>query len=208
MEKDAKQGNIEKFMRLDPEKRNRILNAAMKEFRYGYKKATTDLIVREAGISKGLLFHYFGTKAQLFYFLMQYAADLVQRDYHDMLNRNNRDILEASWQRALLKRDLTSQHPFLYDFLNGAYAHWEDIPDAEAMASLAKEQQDFYEAFYTQCNMELFREDIDHKKAVDIIMYTLDGVFEDEENHEGFLETLRGYVDVFRQCFYKGEEIS
>ena len=214
MEKDTKPNNIEKFLKLESEKQGRILNAAMKEFQYGYKKASTDIIVKEAGISKGLLFHYFGTKEQLLFFLLDYAAGLVQRDFHDMLNRNNQDILEAFWQRALLKRDLTSQYPFLYEFLNGVFAHWEDTPGGEeTMASFEAAQRDFNESFYAECNLALFREDIDYKTAISVIMVTMDGVFEqedanttagkDSESYERFLETLRSYVDLFRQCFYK-----
>jgi len=58
MGRGEKPAEIEKFLKLDDEKKDRILNAAMKEFRYGYVKASTDIIVKEAGISKGLLFHY------------------------------------------------------------------------------------------------------------------------------------------------------
>lgn len=45
--------NDHKIMSLAPDKRDRILNAAMKEFARGYKNASTDNIVRESGISKG-----------------------------------------------------------------------------------------------------------------------------------------------------------
>ena len=213
MEKDTKQGNIERFLKLDAPKQNRILNAAMKEFQYGYKKASTDIIVKEAGISKGLIFHYFGTKEQLFTFLVRYALELIQRDYHSMLNLDSPDILEVFWQRALLKKDIKNQHPHLHNFLNGVYTHWEDSPNMEDMTVFEKEWEDVYDELYAQCNVELFRDDIDHKKAIDIIIYTMDGLFEeeevtstgggDDENYERFLETLRGYLDTFRQCFYK-----
>ncbi|SHK34392.1 transcriptional regulator, TetR family [Anaerobranca californiensis DSM 14826] len=60
---------LEKFYSLDEEKKNRIINAGLKEFGFhGYKNAKTDNIVQEAGISKGLLFHYFGTKKKFFEF--------------------------------------------------------------------------------------------------------------------------------------------
>ncbi|MDR2572521.1 MAG: TetR/AcrR family transcriptional regulator, partial [Oscillospiraceae bacterium] len=64
-----------KIMAMDPEKRDRVINAAMKEFRKGFKSACTDEIVREAGISKGLLFHYFGTKDGLYDFLLKNATE-------------------------------------------------------------------------------------------------------------------------------------
>lgn len=57
-----------KVMRIEDEKRERIIVAAMQEFVKGYRNASTDRIVQSADISKGLLFHYFGTKKKLFFF--------------------------------------------------------------------------------------------------------------------------------------------
>ncbi len=62
-------------MTVETEKRQRIINAAIDEFMKGYCKANTDIIVNNAGISKGLLFHYFGTKKKL----TEY--DLIIRHY-------------------------------------------------------------------------------------------------------------------------------
>ena len=59
----------EKFFDLKKEKQDRMINAALKVFGMrGYQFASTDDIVREAGISKGLLFHYFGSKLGLYSF--------------------------------------------------------------------------------------------------------------------------------------------
>ena len=53
----------EKFFDLKKEKQDRMINAALKVFALnGYRHASTDDIVREAAISKGLLFHYFENK--------------------------------------------------------------------------------------------------------------------------------------------------
>lgn len=49
-----------KFFDAAKEKQDRIINAALQVFAVnGYRHASTDEIVRIAGISKGLLFHYF-----------------------------------------------------------------------------------------------------------------------------------------------------
>ena len=53
----------EKFFDLKREKQDRIMGAAIKFFAlYGYENASTDDMVREAHISKGLFFHYFISK--------------------------------------------------------------------------------------------------------------------------------------------------
>ncbi|MBR6395680.1 MAG: helix-turn-helix transcriptional regulator, partial [Lachnospiraceae bacterium] len=57
----------ERFFELKKEKQDRMINAALRVFsQYGYRHASTDEIVREAGISKGLLFHYFESKKGLY----------------------------------------------------------------------------------------------------------------------------------------------
>lgn len=62
-----------KFFSLEPDKRERIINAALNEFaRNGYGKASTNEIIKEAGISKGSLFNYFNNKKELYLFLLGY----------------------------------------------------------------------------------------------------------------------------------------
>jgi AcrR family transcriptional regulator len=213
--KDPKSADIEKFMKLKDDKRNRILNAAMKEFRYGFKKASTDIIVKEAGISKGLLFHYFGTKEQLYVFLARYGADLMQGDYFEMINQGHQDILEVFWQMALLKKDIANQHPYLYDFLNGVYIHRADAPGVEITTLLEEEERILYDEILSKCDMGLLRDDIDHRKAIDIIFIVMENIMtveesrvfsaggRDDENYEKFLEVLRGYSDIFKKTLYK-----
>ena len=49
-----------KFFDLKKDKQDRMISAALKVFAInGYRHASTDDIVKEANISKGLLFHYF-----------------------------------------------------------------------------------------------------------------------------------------------------
>jgi len=206
MEKQVKQADLSKFMKLEERKRNRIVNAAMKEFRYGYKKASTDAIVKEAGISKGLLYHYFVSKEQLYVFLARHANELISRNYFDMLNEGNADILEVFWQTALLKKDMTDQYPYLDDFVNGMYIHQDDAPAVES-ALLEAEQQAAYDELYSRCDLSLFRDDIDAAKAVDMIAITMDSLIDGKQSgdYEQFLDTLRGYLDIFKTCFYKKE---
>ncbi|MDD3656837.1 MAG: TetR/AcrR family transcriptional regulator, partial [Atribacterota bacterium] len=53
------------FHSLESEKQERIINAALKEFaRNGYGKASTNEIIKQAGISKGSLFNYFNNKKE------------------------------------------------------------------------------------------------------------------------------------------------
>ncbi len=65
--KPKKTEQIAEGKNTQPEKRERLLNAAMAEFaRYSFNDASTDRITAESKVSKGLLFHYFGSKKALY----------------------------------------------------------------------------------------------------------------------------------------------
>ena len=215
MEKEAKPANIEKFLKLEENKRDRIINAALKEFSYGYKKASTDSIVKEAGISKGLLYHYFGTKEQLYKFLGEYVVDLMKTEYYDMLNTGISDALEIVWQSALLHKDISDRYPAANDFADSIYTHREDIPSG-LFSVIWKKQENIFDELYERFDLSLFRDDIDPEKAIDLVFWAVGGFFiyfsaktaslqkgDTSENYEKFLEELRNYLNVFRLCFYK-----
>ena len=64
-----------KFFDLKKEKQDRMINAALKVFALqGYRHGSTDDIVREAAVSKGLLFHYFGSKLGAYRFVYDYSV--------------------------------------------------------------------------------------------------------------------------------------
>lgn len=68
----------EAFERLPQEKKQRIIDVCIRLFaEYGYDATSTDQIVQEAGISKGILFHYFGSKKNLYLYIVRYANQLL-----------------------------------------------------------------------------------------------------------------------------------
>ncbi|MDR0271912.1 MAG: TetR/AcrR family transcriptional regulator [Clostridiales bacterium] len=209
--------DCQKFLHLETEKRERILNAAMREFLHGFKKASTDNIVREAGISKGLLFHYFGTKENLFDFLIDYAIDIIQTQYMDLINVRQKDIFDALWQMALLKRDVSQRFPVIFEFLSGVYLDSKDCPAKQHLKKFKELQTKIYSEIYEHCDKTLFREDIDPQKVVDIVHWSLAGWADSKtvsmtpesvgtemsENYDLYLDEMKEYLDIFHKCFYK-----
>ena len=207
----------QKFMALEEEKRERILNAAMHEFLNGYKNASTDNIVREAGISKGLLFHYFGTKEKLYNFLIDYAASTVQTDFLNLVNVHQKDILDSIWQLSLLKQDLSRRHPTIFEFLTRAFVDDNDCPAKEYMERFFKARTQMLQDIYSHCDRSLFRDDIPSEKAIEIISMAMDGYSQQKvqqldkesisemviENYDMYLAELKEYLDILRKVFYK-----
>ena len=66
----------ETFEKLPKEKRERIINTGIQAFsRNPYKDVSTDSITKQCQISKGLLFHYFGSKKQFYLYCLKTALD-------------------------------------------------------------------------------------------------------------------------------------
>lgn len=69
-----------RFAKLDPSKRDAILNAAASEFGdLGFERASYNRIIERAGLSKGAMYYYFDDKEDLFATVLQDAADQVSR---------------------------------------------------------------------------------------------------------------------------------
>lgn len=207
----------QKFLSLETEKRERIINAAMKEFLGGFKKASTDVIVREAGISKGLLFHYFGTKENLYDFLIDYAIGVVKEEYLDLLNMRQKDIFESIWQMSLLKQDLSRRLPAIFEFLSCVYLDAKTCPAKVRLGMFREMQMKRFAEINAHCDRSLFRDDVDSDKAIQIVQWALHGwadsktddmspeTFGEEisEKYDLYLGELKEYLDIFRRCFYK-----
>ncbi len=64
----------QRFYRLSEEKQERIVMAGIREFgNCSFAEASTDRITEDCGISKGLLFHYFGNKAAFYLYCLENA---------------------------------------------------------------------------------------------------------------------------------------
>lgn len=70
---------------LDNTKKDKIIQSSIEEFsEHGFEKASTDRISKRAEVSKGLIFHYFGSKENLFMIAMNKCIDDALTVFKDM----------------------------------------------------------------------------------------------------------------------------
>lgn len=96
-------------------KREQVVQAAVEEFAtHGYESASLNTVVRRAGISKGSLFTYFPSKAQLFDSLVGLAAGGVRADLKTLRDRTRQESFQQRLE-ALLRSgfDFLDMHPQL-----------------------------------------------------------------------------------------------
>ena len=111
----------EKFFDLAREKQDRMINGAVEVFaKNGYKHASTDDMVKTVGVSKGLWFHYFGSKEGLYIFVFDYCVKYMLLELSTIVNENEKDYFELMKQIALTKTKVGKSYPYLTIFLEEA----------------------------------------------------------------------------------------
>lgn len=204
-----------KFLNIDTEKQNRILNAAMKEFaEKGYENASTNEIVKEAEISKGLLFHYFKNKKQLFLFLYDYCIDVNMNEFYKKIDLNETDFFTRLRQIQLIKMELLNKYPEIFRFIEIAYL--EDSSDIkQELENKNKELlKSNLDVIFKGIDTSKFKDGIDIEKVINIVVWTLQG-FADEimkkeklspsnqVNYEKAFSEVDEYINMLKNCFYK-----
>ena len=91
-----------KFFDVKKEKQDAIINAALMVFaENGYRKASTDVMVKEAGISKGLLFHYFTSKQGLYDFIVDYSTKYMILELTRTVKKSEKDLFSLMLQGVM-----------------------------------------------------------------------------------------------------------
>jgi AcrR family transcriptional regulator len=204
-----------KFAALPSEKQDRIINAAMKEFvRKGYEHASTNEMVKGAGISKGLLFHYFNNKKELFLSLYDYGVEKIMSSLYARINLEEKDFFIRFRQNQQLKWGLLMQYPELFEFLQAAYV--ETASDIKPCVEQRNKglTQDAIGKMFEGIDRSKFKEGLDIDKVINIIVWTFQGFAEDKTEHakaaqidpaeyERMAKEADEYIELLIRSFYK-----
>lgn len=205
----------EVLSKMDPEKRLAFINAALTEFgNNSYAKASTNVIVKNAGISKGLLYHYFKNKKELYEYLEKFLFEKYALDVLEHIDFSKGDILERIALVAQYKMETFKIYPGIVVFAKGFYAG-KDMEELKALFN--RYVPNYYDKFYqTNIDYSLFREDIDIPKAMKMTQWILEKFSEEkiqtweftgDLNMEEYIKELDDYLNMIRGMFYKGGTI-
>ena len=192
--------------KIDEEKKDRILNSAFAEFgRNGFEKASTNEIVQNAGISKGLLFHYFGNKQALYETLKEFAVSHVMDLLEEGIDWNQSDLFLRVQQITALKLKAIEKYPHIYDFLKTAM---EDIPVEEIKDQYSGRMRNLIgRAYQENIDYSLFRPDVEIPKAIEMIQWTVEGAAvklmrRKDGDMLQIMEEFQTYMELLRKLLY------
>ena len=161
------------FSKLDPAKQEQIRKAALREFaREGYERASTNNIVKEAGIAKGTLFYYFRNKQALFDYLVKYVINYLETEYLERVDFSDPDFLARYWKAAQIKLESYLCDKEAFEFLGAMYLRQENQTLLQQLDAL---YQDAMGRMLSDLNTSLFRTDITVEYAMKIATWAMEG---------------------------------
>ncbi|HHT93663.1 MAG TPA: TetR/AcrR family transcriptional regulator [Clostridia bacterium] len=207
---------MDKFLKLNPEKKKRILEAAYNEFsRNTYDNASTNRIVKEAGIGKGMLFFYFNSKKDLYIYLVEEGIEYIKREYVDKIDENETDFLEKWKIISRVKFEAYKKRPYIFNFMANVYLNsdMEGLP--ENLKRRIKEISGVgYGKLFRNIDTSLFRSDFTEEKVIRYIKLMISGYeMELTERLKGtnfnemdvqpLWDEFYEYIDDLKTIFYK-----
>lgn len=204
-----------KFFNLDEQKQLRILNAAIYEFaQKGYDQASTNGIVKSAGISKGLLFHYFKSKKDLYLFLHQHFVEVLKTEFFSELQLDEPDVFVRIKNIMMMKSQMMKKHPEIFNFLMSAYMENSSEVKHELDHNHHALMHSSYAKILEDIDQTKFREGVDMNRAVQIVFWVLEGfsnqVLEKTkllaQSNNGLTDEFTEadvYIEMLKKAFYK-----
>lgn len=166
----------EKFFTLPPEKRRRILNAAYQVFaENSYQKAPMSEIAAAGGISKSLLFHYFGSKRELYLFLWENAVERTRRAVRAERVLETEDFFVMLERSLRAKCGLMRRYPHLYAFSLRAYYEQDPAVGDAVRQSFARAGSRSERLALERLDRSRLRPDVEPHAMYTEILYAADG---------------------------------
>lgn len=209
------------FDNLPQEKKDKIITISMEEFaEKGYKNASTNTITTRADISKGLLFHYFKSKKNLYLYIIHFVSErLAENMLISMKAIREDDFFTKIKKLVMAKLSTALEYPTEYQLFTRAMTE----PPKELQVEIMNIMQNLIEK-YTPLNEQVIFESLDptelrdtipYEKAIEISRLLFEQLGkkyqhlykgrEQEllENPKQMLEELDLYVDVLKHGIYK-----
>ncbi len=204
---------MEKFLSLSAEKQNTIIDAALTCFgANGYKKASVSDIASVAGVSKALIFHYFGSKKSLYLYLIELCGNIFMNEIDEKLDNTDTDFFDRIKITSDIEVSLMKRHPAFLSFLSSIYFENDEEVKSDIKAILKKT-----EAFRDRVTLDgidtsKFKDNIDLKLVMQMLTWIGDGYTAQssknaETDYDALLKELYNCLDMLKNNFYKEEYV-
>jgi len=211
----------EAFKKLPEEKQEHILKVCIEEFaNNGYDHTSTDVLTSKAGISKGILFHYFKSKKNLYVYIVKKITDeLIKIMLEEADKITSKDFFERIKIMTILKQKLAVLYPkeselVIKTFANPPIKLQKEIN--EIYVEMLNFSQGIFDKYlFSYMNAEDLKLGVSKEKAIEFSFILLEGYsnklmlkYKGQETDllnqlESILKELDEYIEIIKYGIYK-----
>lgn len=191
----------EKFFDLSRVKQDRMINGALEVFaKNGFKHASTDDMVKAVDVSKGLWFHYFGSKLGLYTFVYGYSVKYMILELASAVDEKEKNYFEIMKQIEFAKMRTSKSYPYMTRFLEKAL----EETDAEILEQTVEDRKIYQEKVAgLSKNGEIpgIADKAKREKIKKIAHYTIEGIVKDKAQSaepENVYKEIKNYLDLLQ----------
>jgi AcrR family transcriptional regulator len=193
------------FDKIPYEKRIKIINAGFSQFcKNGYDKTAMSEIARAAGVSKALLFHYFGTKKDLYYYLYCFACDEITKNFRI----GTEDFFESIAIGLEIKTAILKGFPGMSEFLTSVALEGKGAL-IDGLRATNKTVADKAAALlFERVDCRRFKPEFGLEKAMNLVSWISDGyikAYGDKKSVDEIVAEIREYLNLIKKIVYKEE---
>jgi len=203
------------FENLVEDKRQRILEACIREFAdKGYENASTNAIVKDAKISKGILFHYFGNKKNLFLYIVKYCLEYLITGFKKYPLLKSNDIFDWLLELGVIKLQIYNTHPNISKVILQPFMNTPEDIRAEIQDKYQQISNQFMPAIFKDIDTSKFRNGVKPEKALEVVMLFLEALqgkyikqYQGREQEllgdvDKIMEEYKEYIEVLKYGIY------
>lgn len=163
------------------ERKNRILAAATKEFaQKGFQAGSTDQIALEAGVSKGLIYHYFGEKKNLYLEVVTQSIAKLEGASQRMETRKYENLETLILEILNLKLQIEKDYQDEVHLLMEAYGQIPLFPVEIQLSIQQAVQQDkeMLKQKITETISQIpLKKEVEKQKVIDLVQIIVEGTY-------------------------------
>ena len=219
---------LSKFYLLEKKRQLEIINAGFEVFgRYEYAKASTEIIAKKAGVSKGLLFFYFKNKRDFFIFLFKYAEQILRFEIDNEPTAGSKVVYESEFNSKSCITDffeviefvterkyaVLERMPYIMTFMLMAMHSKDDIVRDVLSAQKKEEIPPLTDNIFQSVNYDKFRSDVEPSTILEMLGYLLDGYIQTKLNMndpivlDELMQKYKQWAELLKRAAYREDKL-
>ena len=201
---------MENFFKIRAEKQDHIIKAGFTVFgKQGYRKASVADIAKAAGITKGMITYYFGSKKTLYMYLVDLCQTSLLQGVREQLGSDVTNFFERFKAIMNLQLEAIRKYPGLLAFANSIYYETDPEVVDDIKEAFADDDTLFNQLLLEEIDLSGFKPGFDPRLVCKFILWAGEGftseLFEktdSEEQIEAIAADFLKCLDIMRRAFH------